>query len=195
MLLLSCPVRWCGSCPTHPIAVLASTAVMSHSVLCRVCGVWVVGVCLCCSCDGVSSVCPHPYSGGGWGYRRWWGGIADGGWHGGEGAVVLLTPSRMSASPSVCWCPPYRLPCSPVEWRGRCVLCCPVFGLGPAPCIVCPPSHCPFPFRLVLPCLLWVGKCGGAVSRSPLPSLCSLSQHCWFGAVSLWQGYVIAEWW
>lgn len=50
------PVRWCGSCPTHPIAVLASTAVMSHSVPCQVCGVWVVSVCLWCSCGGVSSV-------------------------------------------------------------------------------------------------------------------------------------------
>lgn len=56
MLLLCCPVRWCGSCPTRPIAVLASTAVMSHSVPCRVCGVWVVSVCLWCSCGGVSSV-------------------------------------------------------------------------------------------------------------------------------------------
>ena len=57
VLLLSCPVQWCGSRPTHPIAVLASTAVMSCTVLCQVCGVWVVSVCLCCSCGGVSSVC------------------------------------------------------------------------------------------------------------------------------------------
>lgn len=56
MLLLSCPVRWCGSCPAHPIAVLASTAVMSCTVPCRVCGVRVVSVCLYCSCGGVSSV-------------------------------------------------------------------------------------------------------------------------------------------
>lgn len=27
----------------------------------------------------------------------------------------------------------------------------------------------------------------------PLLSLCSLSQHCWLGAVSLWQGCVIVE--
>lgn len=57
VLLLSCPVQWCGSCPTHPIAVLASTAVMSCTVICQVCGVWVVSVCLWCSCGGVSSVC------------------------------------------------------------------------------------------------------------------------------------------
>ena len=57
MLLLSCPVQWCGSCLAHPIAVLASTAVMSRSVLCRVCGAVRVSVSACCSCGGVSSVC------------------------------------------------------------------------------------------------------------------------------------------
>lgn len=53
-----CPAQCSGvdSCPTHPIAVLASTAVMSCTVTCRVCGVWVVSVCLWCSCGGVSSV-------------------------------------------------------------------------------------------------------------------------------------------
>ena len=44
MLLSSCPVQWCGSCPPRPIAVLASTAVMSCAVHCQVCGVWVVCV-------------------------------------------------------------------------------------------------------------------------------------------------------
>ena len=29
---------------------------MSHSVPCRVCGVWVVSACPCCSCGGASSV-------------------------------------------------------------------------------------------------------------------------------------------
>lgn len=57
MLLLSCPVRWCSSCLTHPIAVLVSTAVMLCIVPCRVGGVWVVSVCLWCSCGGVSSLC------------------------------------------------------------------------------------------------------------------------------------------
>lgn len=56
VLLLSCSVQLCGSCPTHPTAVLASTAVMSCTVPCQVCGVWVVSVCLWCSCGGVSSV-------------------------------------------------------------------------------------------------------------------------------------------
>ena len=52
----STPVQWCGSRPTHPTAVLISTAVMSCTVPCQVCGVRVVGVCLWCSCGGVSSV-------------------------------------------------------------------------------------------------------------------------------------------
>lgn len=47
MLLSSCPVQWCGSCPTHPIAVLASTAVM----LCTV-AYWV----WCCSAGECVSV-------------------------------------------------------------------------------------------------------------------------------------------
>lgn len=46
VLLLSCPVQWCGSYPTHPIAVLISTAVVSCTVLCRVCGVCGC-VCVC----------------------------------------------------------------------------------------------------------------------------------------------------
>lgn len=41
VLLLSCSVQWCGSCPAHPTAVLASTAVMSCTVLLS--GVWCVG--------------------------------------------------------------------------------------------------------------------------------------------------------
>lgn len=117
LLLLSCPVRWCGSCPTHPIAVLASTAVMSCTVHCQVCGVRVVSVSVVFVWWGI--LCPlPPRRGGGWGHRGRWGGIVDGGWHGEGRAAVLLTPRRMSASPSVCWCPPCRLPCGPVKWRG-----------------------------------------------------------------------------
>jgi hypothetical protein len=57
VLPLSCPVLWCGSCPTHPIAVLASTAVrvvycpLPGAVVCGwwvcVCAVRVVGYPLC----------------------------------------------------------------------------------------------------------------------------------------------------
>lgn len=36
-------------------------------------GVWVVGVCLCCSCGGVSSVRSPLVVDGGWGHRGWWG--------------------------------------------------------------------------------------------------------------------------
>lgn len=31
------------------------------------------------------------------------------------------------------------------------------------------------------------------IAQSPFPLLCSLSQHDWFSAVSLWQGCVIVE--
>lgn len=45
-------------------------------------------------------LCPlPPRRDGGWGRRGWWGGIADGGWHGDGRVAVLLTPRRMSASP------------------------------------------------------------------------------------------------
>ena len=83
------PGAWCGSCPTHPTAVLASTAVMSHSVPCQVCGVWVVSVCLWCSRGGVSSVCsPLTVVEGG--------AIVDGGWHGGWwGGGVTDSPSNV----------------------------------------------------------------------------------------------------
>lgn len=97
---------------------------------------------------------------------------------------MLLTPRRMSVSPSACWRPPCHLPCGPIEWREWWVVCCPVFGLGLAPCIV-PLSFILsvsfvsflFLFCLVLLCLLWVGKCGGGtVSRFPflLPIVCVL---------------------
>lgn len=92
VLLLSRPAQWRGSCPTHPTAVLASTAVMSCTVPCQVCGVWVVSVCLCCSCGGVSSVCyPLVVVEGG--------AVVDGGWHSEGRAAVLLTPRRMSVLP------------------------------------------------------------------------------------------------
>lgn len=57
VLLLSRLLQWCGPCPTHPSAVLVSTAVMSPTVACRVCGCVGECVCLWCSCGGVSSVC------------------------------------------------------------------------------------------------------------------------------------------
>jgi len=74
-----CPVQWCGSCPTHPIAVLASTAIMSCTVPRQVHGAWVVSVCLRRSCGGVSSVRPPPRRGGGWGRRGWWDAVVVGG--------------------------------------------------------------------------------------------------------------------
>lgn len=150
----------------------------------RCCGVWVVGVCLCCSCGGVSSVrSPLVVVVGG--------AIVDGGvlsWMVGgmvsEGRQCYWPPCRMSVSPSVCWRPPCRLPCGLIEWRGVACAVMPCLRIGPAPCIVSLPFTLsvpfvsfPFLFCLVLLCLLWVGKCGGGtVSRFPLllPTVCVL---------------------
>ena len=80
------------------------------------CGGWVVGVSVLFVWWGI--LCPlPPHSGGGWGHRGWWDGIADGGWHGEGRVAVLLTPRRMAASPSMHWRPPCRLPRGPIEWR------------------------------------------------------------------------------
>ena len=138
VLLLSCPVQWCGSCPTYPIAVLASTAVMSCIVHCRVCGVWVVSVCLWCSCGGVSSVRPPPRRGGGWGYRGWWGGMVS------EGRLCCWPPRLVCGVPRPCVGVPFVVYPVALLNGGVCVLCCPpVFGLYP------PSLHCPY-FSLVL---------------------------------------------
>ena len=81
-LLLSRPVQWCGSCPTHPTAVLASTAVMSCTLPCQV--LWCVGgECVSVVFVWWGILCPlPPRRGGGWCRRGWWGAVVDGGWHG-----------------------------------------------------------------------------------------------------------------
>lgn len=162
MLLLSCPVQWCGSYPTHPTALPVSTAVMSCAV--PLPGVWCVGgECVSVLFVWWGILCsPSP--------SQWWwvgplwmvGCRCGGGWHGEGRAVVLLTPRRMAASPSRVWCPPpvrvVVLLNGGVWW----VVCCPVFGLGsPLRIVPVPLCHLHFPSVCVLPCLLWVGKCGG----------------------------------
>ena len=132
--------------------------------LARCCGVRAASACPCCSCVGVSSVRRPPLvvvEGGV---------VVDGGWHCVGRAVVLLAPRRMLASPSVRWRPPSacgrlpcRSPCGPVEWRG--VVCCDALSSDRVRHLVL--------FYSLLYCSV------------PLPSLCSLSQHCWFGVVSL----------
>ena len=102
-----------------------------------------------------------------------------------KGGSVAGLPVECRCPPSVCWCPPCRLPCGPVDWREWYVLCV-------APCsdwvwrlALCRPPFTlsvpfvlfSFLFCLVLLCLLWVGKCGGGtVPRFPLllPTVCVL---------------------
>lgn len=72
------------------------------------------------------------------------------GWHSGwwvawwvKGGSVTDSPSCAWCPPSVCWRPPCRLPCGPVEWRGVVGVCCPCVRIGP------PPSHCSRPSCVV----------------------------------------------
>lgn len=57
--------------------VLLSCRALFH---CRVCGVWVVSVCVLFVWWGILCALP-PHSGGGWGHRGWWGVCCGGGWH------------------------------------------------------------------------------------------------------------------
>lgn len=94
---------------------------------------------------------PSPLQHGGWGHCGWWGGVV---WWGG----IVLKGGRCNVYPPVCIDTlPFCSHGGPVEWRG-------------VVCVVMPlSSYCPrfshtilLLFCLVLPCLLWVGKCGGA---------------------------------
>ena len=195
VLLLSCPVQWCGSCPTHPIAVLISTAVMSCTVACRL---WCCGVGECVSVVFVwwGILCsPPPRRGGGWGHRGWWGvivvvgGIAD------SGAALRGRAGGVTDSPSNVGVPLVVYPVALLNGGSG--------GLCVAPCsdwvwhlaLYCSPSHCPFPsYRSrsssVLCCCVCCGW-GSVVGELCLAfffsfhRLCSLSQHCWFRVVSL----------
>lgn len=75
VLLLSCTAQ-CGGVARAlliPLQCWLVLQLMSCTVSCRVCGVWVVSVCPWCSCGGVSSVrSPLVVVEGG--------AVADGGW-------------------------------------------------------------------------------------------------------------------
>lgn len=137
----SCPVV--QPCPAHPSTVLIGTAVVSCYCSLPVRGVWVVCVCLWGCVWWVSLCLSSPGIGMGWGYRGWWGGVVDGGWHGDGRAAVLLT------SPSACWCPPFRLCGGRVEWRVG-VVC-----VTPRPRVGSSPSCCPASLMLSrFPCVV-----------------------------------------
>lgn len=113
------------------------------------------------------------------------------------------------ASPSCMWCPPSVCSVVPVEWR--CVVCCLPRSDWVLPfTLFLSLLHCPFPsyrplflFCLVLPCLLWVGKCGGGGAyRSSLLFCLCVRCHSIVGlvlclcdrVVSLWNGGVDLCW-
>ena len=125
VLLPSCPVQWCGSCPTHPHC--SAGEYCCHVVYCSLPGVWVVGMwCVLFVWWGI--LCPlPPRRGGGWGHRGWWGAVVDGGvawWR--KGGCVAGLPVLCVVSP-LCLCG------GPVEWREWCVLCCPLVSCCPRP--------------------------------------------------------------
>lgn len=208
-----------------PVQYSSVLLFVSCTVPCRVCGVW-VGVCLWCSCGGVSSVrSPLTLVVGGAvvdGGAAWWmvGGMMK------EGGSVAGLPVECWCSPSVCWCPPCCLPCGPVEGRGRWCVCCPPVSCCPRPLHSVPcfrigsgTPHCSVLLALhflVSCCLLplcvavllccvrrmggWCVCCGGVCGlivnvvffSFSLPSLCLLSQYCWFRVVSC--GRVVSLW-
>ena len=92
---------------------------------------WWVSVSLCCSCGGVSFVCSSLTVVVG-------GGIVDGGVCVVVVGGIALKGGCCSADLPLCWYPRLRvgvphLVCSVAMLNGgvRCVLLCPVFGLGP----------------------------------------------------------------
>lgn len=162
----STSVWWCSPRLAYPSAVLISTAVVSCTVHCLVRGVVRVTICPWCSCGGVPSVRLPPHSGGGWGCRGWWGGMAMWGGIAMEGRWCQWLPLLLLlSSPSVCWCP--RLVCLVAVLNGGGV-CCDAPSSDWSGTLCCPVSL----FRIVLPCLLWVGKCGGVLSMTVVCGVC-----------------------
>ena len=159
---------WCPSSSVCGMAVVCAVVVVPGAV------VWLVPYSshcgageYCSSCRallligsgavvwwGILCLLP-PHSGGGWGHRGWWGGIADGGWHGEGRAAVLLTPRLVCGVPRLCaGVPPCRLPCGPIEWREWCVLCRPRVRVGSGTLCCSAPLHVVRSPRIVLVLLL-----------------------------------------
>lgn len=209
LVVYSIEWRWCVLLPVRPLQCVqpapstpcvyyVSTAVVSHSVPCQVlwCG-WCVSV---CGVRVVGYPLSAPPSSWWWvGALRMVGWHGEVGWHGDgrAGAVMVALPSgvgvprlvysvaMLNGGSGVCVVPGSQV--------GFGILHCPA-----SPCITLPALCCPAPLlSCVLPRVLRAGKCGGVCRCSflPLPpSMCLLSQHCWFRVVSLWQGGVIVEW-
>jgi len=116
-----CPAQCSGMAraPLVPLQYWRVLQCVSCTVLCQVGGVWVVSVCLWCSCGGVSSVRSPPR-------RGWWVGLS---WM--VGGMVSEGRSRCWPPRLVCGVPPSI--CVVVLLNGGsgglCVV--PVFGLGP----------------------------------------------------------------
>lgn len=179
MLLLSCPVQWCGSCPTHPTAVLASNAVMSCTVLCQV--LRCVGVRVCAVVFvwwGI--LCLLPPRRGWWVGLSWMvGGVVVVGGMVREGGSVTDSPSNVGV-PRLCVGVPLVV-YSVVSLKGGSGVCCAALcriGSGIL--------HCSTPFRIVQsPSSLCV--CCHSIVGLGL-CLCDRVMSLWNGGVGLWCG-------
>lgn len=125
-----------------------------------------------CLCGGVSSVRSPPLTVVVGGIAVVGGAVVDGGvalqWW-----VALQWKGGCGDGDPPVWyqCSPFVCSVTLVEWReGVCVVSPCLIGSG----VLC----CSVPLFFVL----------------SHPSLCLLSQHCWFRVVSLWQVCVIVEW-
>lgn len=166
-----------------------------HVVYCSLPGVWCVGG--ECSCVlfvwwGILSL-PSPL--------RWWrvgpswtvGWHDEVGWHGEGRAVVLLDSPSNVGVPRLCVdVPPVVY--SVALLNGGSGMCCDApssdwvrhLVLSAPLLIVCSPRIVLVPLRFCVAVFVVGGEVRWwTVSRPPLLSLCLLSQHCWFSAVSL----------
>ena len=162
-VLLCRPVQWCGSCPTHPTAVLISVAVVSCTVPCQM--LWCVGggrLSVLFVWWGILCLLP-PHVGGGWGRCGWWAAVVVAGGMVNEGRLCCWPPRLVCSVPRLCVGVPFvvypvALLNGGVCW---CVLSRVRIGSSPSRCLVPLVLSCP-PYIVSL--LLF-----------SLPSLCSLS--------------------
>ena len=114
-----------------------------HVVHCSLPGVWCVGEYLSVVFVQWGVLCPCPPS------LWWWVGLSlGGGWHSGWWGGMVRKGGCVAGLPVLCVVSPFCSRGVPVEWRGGACVWCPIFVLGPAPCVVLSPLCCPVPLVL-----------------------------------------------
>ena len=143
--------------PACPSAVLISTAVVSCTVHCWVCGAVRVTICPRSSCSGVPFARPPLALAWGGRRREWWGGMVRRGGMALKGGCCSVDPPVCSlVSPRSVSASPLLFACGPVEWRGGCggAPCCPVL-----PCVVLLFLHHPNLRRVCCHSIVGLGVC------------------------------------